>query len=398
MTDTDSTSAGVEGLPTTKYGTLGWLAKLCFTEGWERMEAALAEKLPHETRRDYHIVRAEEATDAVRLDMPIHDSSIDYRDFSPHPFWGAPYSVLSVMVKAEEKDYFMYHGGEEILVPVEGPINYRFFWSRGLSSPVASDVCVAPGAAIRINPQIPHHAWALGDTRARAWMVMRHASDSATSLNSRKRAGRAPRVITADALRNPTQYALVAWGLAEGIRIARSRAEVGINELAAACNIQPAQLSRLESVHRSANVSLEALWKVASYLRVPVPELIAQGRWNAERTDLPPEHGEALFPATMEYPHRLHTRFLRLEGGEQHSPGAMQGDTASWMVLKGRITLEIQTAAGTTTPEVVSEGSVIHFRRRLPAVIEARDATEILQITHALVCNCDPSARADAQP
>ena len=397
MTETHPAPAGGE-LPTTKYGTLGWLAKLSFTHPWETMEAALAEKLPAEARRDYHIVRAGEATEAVRLDLRDDDRSIGYRDFSPHPFWGVPYSVLSVEVQAEEKDYFMYHGGEEILLPVEGPINYRFFWTGGDSPPAASDVRVSPGEAIRINPQIPHHAWALGTQPARAWMVMRHASDSATALNSRKQAGRAPRVITADALRNPTQYALVAWGLAEGIRIARDRAEVGINELAKACNLQAARLSRLETVHRSANVSLDTLWQIASYLRVPVPDLIAQARWHRERVDLPPEPGKALFPETKEYPHRLHTRFLRLADGDRYSrPRRMPGDAVSWLVLKGRLTLDLETAAG-RIPEVVDEGSVVHFRRSLRLQAEARGTTEVLQITHAIVCNCDPSARADAQP
>jgi transcriptional regulator with XRE-family HTH domain len=353
---------------------------------------ALVAILPEDARRDYQIVRAGGAESAVRSDMREGDTSIGYEDFSPHALWGLPYSILSVRVDPQAKDYFMYHGGEEILIPVAGAIKYRFFWTEGGTPPVEQDLDepVRYGKAIRINPQIPHHAWGVGEEPARAWMVMRHASDSATALSSREEAPRPPRTIRPDSLRSPAQYALVAWGIAEAIRIHRERAELSVNQLAQLCRVDAGQLSRIERVHGSANVSLEALLRVASHLRLPLSQLLDQATWLWKLANLPDAVEKSprprpIFGRVETQPHRLHTAFLRIPDRSRYVPDAREiaGDAVSWIVLKGRAIIEMDTS-----PEIVDEGDVIHFRRSLPTEVEARGPTEILQITHSAVCKC----------
>ena len=64
-------------------------------------------------------------------------------------------------------------------------------------------------------------------------------------------------MLTADELRHGERYALAAWGISEKIRVARLRAGLSIRQLAAACQIDPAQLSRIETGSGASNVSLE---------------------------------------------------------------------------------------------------------------------------------------------
>jgi hypothetical protein len=47
---------------------------------------------------------------------------------------------------------------------------------RLLLNPLAQE-----GNVLRINPQIPHHAWGAG-SRATAWLVLRHATNSPVAL------------------------------------------------------------------------------------------------------------------------------------------------------------------------------------------------------------------------
>ncbi|HKP75798.1 MAG TPA: helix-turn-helix transcriptional regulator [Longimicrobiaceae bacterium] len=386
---------GREKLPITKHGTLGWLAKRCFIEGRDRMREELDAALGADAIRDYHVVRPGDASRVLRTDMRSDDQSIDYEDFSPPDLWGVPYAILSVDVQSEEKDYYMYHGGEELLVPVSHGIQYRFFWTLGGTVPAVHEASVVPGQAIRINPQIPHHGWGLRGKSARAWMVMRHSSDSAAALNSRTAHVRSPRTATADELSNPAHYALVAWGLAEGIRLHRDRAGLGVKELANLCGIDAAQLSRMESVTGSTNVSLDAVISVASYLRLPIAELVDQAFWNCEVRSLPTvsRTGRPRFEPVFEdgdrHPHRLHTRYLRLGDGDRFSPEQqlLEGNAASWIVLKGRVIVEMDTPAG-RRPEVVDAGAVIHFRKSFPSEVEARGDSEILQVKHAAHCDC----------
>ena len=72
---------------------------------------------------------------------------------------------------------------------------------------------VEPGSVIRIDPQVPHHAWAAGEEPAVAWMVIRDLTHTTAgthldlprdvSLEVQSRADSSPRTnsSTASAMR-----------------------------------------------------------------------------------------------------------------------------------------------------------------------------------------------------
>ena len=81
--------------------------------------------------------------------------------------------------------------------------------------------------------------------------------------------------LTEDDLRQAERYALAAWGISEKIRLGRLRAGLSIRELAAACQTDPAQLSRIENGAPSSNFSLEVLLGIARCLGLEIQQLLS---------------------------------------------------------------------------------------------------------------------------
>ena len=94
-------------------------------------------------------------------------------------------------------------------------------------------------------------------------MIFRHLSEIGTSISLESELHRdvdlhpTPRRITMTDLKDPARYALVAWGIAEKIRLHRELANLRVTTLARACGIDPSHLSRIENA--DTNVSLENL-------------------------------------------------------------------------------------------------------------------------------------------
>lgn len=323
---------------------------------------------------------------------------ISYENFNPPAFWETPYSVLKATFQPRVKDDFMFHHGEEFLAPLEGAITYHFFWSGG-AAPAARLVLDEPvrvGSIICIDPQTPHHAWAADDGPAEAWMIMRDASNRAVSISVdpdvKAPAGRAgvSRRASVDQLEDPAHYALIAWGLLEKIRSHRERARLTLAELALRCDLDAGHLSRVEA--GKANLSLEALVRIARFLQINITDLVPAREEHPWRVEpLAGRAGELVpvFPTRTTRPHSMHSHVLELAAGDTRelAAGSDPFEHSSWIVLSGRMLFEF-TEATTHTGELVERGSVIHFRSALPIRIRALDASRILRLTYSSVCSC----------
>ena len=99
-----------------------------FTQGRDAAETALRAVVPAPGL--HAVVKVGRAT--WRTDAEERDG-ISYETFNPPAFWETPYSILKVRFLPRVKDDFMFHDGEEFLVPTEGAVTYHFFWSGGLA-------------------------------------------------------------------------------------------------------------------------------------------------------------------------------------------------------------------------------------------------------------------------
>jgi transcriptional regulator with XRE-family HTH domain len=389
--------------------SLAQLEEFYFSEGAEAAQAAFRHYLPKGAGRPYSLIKPDQGFPAHRTDIEAKDG-ITYESFSPPGFWEVPYVVLKVRFDYVPKEDFIYHGGEEILVPIKGEVNYHFYNTEGHEPPQHHKTkALKPGSFIVLNPQIPHHTWG-GRSGAEAWMVIRHVSDSASaitiSMNSHVAAAElhpTPRRISREDLEQPGIYALVAWGIAEKIRLHRDRAKCRIGQLAKICGVDPSHLSRIENA--SANVSIEILIKIARVLRIGLHDLIAPAQWSYIVGAMQTASGGGrqarhapLLSQPEAVPHLLHANYwevpadaplVRLSGKSMHLPAP----TWSWIVLKGRAIFDIEEDEGKVNPELLEEGSVIHFLRPLPTKIQALQDSQFLQITYSSgECACTPAA------
>ncbi len=370
-----------------KPRTLAWLAELAFEKGADAAAHAFASLAPPEDVRPWAVVRAGQGRPALRTDIERADG-ISYESFNPAP-WDQPYSILRVRFEPLPKKDFIYHGGEELLVPLAGAVQYHFFWSPGGRDPRPEtlDTPLRPGSLIRIRPQLPHHTWAAGRERAEAWMIIRHFSDTAAAISldapfESPDLHPPPRRVTKQDLADPGRFALIAWGIAERIRLHRERANLRLAQLAHACEIDPSHLSRIENA--DTNVSLDTLVRIARCLRIGLADLVAPPSHAYETGSFPSKRGRGLRPqavlSTVE-PHLLHPVCWDAPAGWKgpiHTPAGR----SSWIVLDGRVIFE----AG--TPELVEAGSVIHFRGPAPARLHAMEESRLLEIRYAGECPC----------
>ena len=353
---------------------------------------------------------------SVGLDI-VPDDEISYESFSPPASWNAAYSLQRIHLGDKEKDEFVFHPGEEILIPVKGDVAYHFFWSPGARPPerMLLSPAASKGTVLRINPQIPHHAWgAKGD--AVAWLILRHTTNSPVALvmdqdssslamrpsdifpsavkdKESSSSLRTPvrRRVTASDLSKPGAYAMIAWGISELIRDARQRTGLTTTDLARHVGINPSSLSRLEEA--KANVSIEMLAKVCRALRIGIAERVESGSWIYERERFdqkraaPDDH---LLKAPLR-PHFLHPFLLRFTEGEERVAATGRGTNpaqiSSWILLQGTLLLGLPQGLGGKSV-LLDAGNVMHFREHGNAVVQALQNSTVIQIVHSQVCEC----------
>jgi transcriptional regulator with XRE-family HTH domain len=379
--------------------SIGWLAEIYFRDGRDAARTALEAVTPGELLEHYRVVRRGEQ--ALRTVGGRRDRIL-YQSFNP-PFWAWPYSILRCRFDPAEKERFMCHGGEEILLPTAGSVSYHFFWSAGQSEPGRKLLPspVKPGSVIRIDPQIPHHTWAAGEEPAEAWMIIRDLTDNSAGthldlprdVNLEMPSPR--RQLTADELRHGERYALAAWGISEKIRVARLRAGISIRQLAAACQIDPAQLSRIETGSGASNVSLEVLLRIVRCLGVEIQELFsaeltdANDPFTIESIDRRDETAGTQPVLCLPRRHLLHLERWTLPEGrtlDVESQG-LSGAPRSWIVLEGEAIFDLVSPSSGSHKELIDRDCVLHCRNQTGLTsIRALQSLELLQVTYSPDC------------
>jgi transcriptional regulator with XRE-family HTH domain len=299
----------------------------------------------------------------------------------------------------------MHHGGEEILLPIEGSVAYHFFCSAGSGAPTRTLLPepVAPGSVIRIDPQVPHHAWAAGEEPAVAWMAIRDLTHTTagTHLDLPRDVSlevqSSGRQLSADELEHSERYALIAWGISDNIRIGRLGAGLTIRQLAAACEIDPAQLSRIENGSAASNVSLEVLLRIARCLGLEIQQLLSaefidhHNPFKVATLDRACSPGKGSPLLCIPQQHFIHLHHWKVSEGdtarlEKDRRGA--GAQRSWIVLKGEAIFEIADPIAGITKELVDRDSVMHIRNDASLeAIHALQELELLQVTYSSRCS-----------
>jgi transcriptional regulator with XRE-family HTH domain len=259
--------------------------------------------------------------------------------------------------------------------------------------------------------------WSTDGSEGDAWLVVRDASESIRSIvvegayegdaSNASAEGRV-RLVEADQARSPIVYALLAWGLGPLTRLFRQRSDIGVAALAARCNVDPSQLSRLEAGDPRANVQIEAFTRVATDLGIPLPQLIDHSAWVAQRGDLacstsPDADVDAkaafpVLPPPSGLPHFLHPYQLALpegwRGAVRPAPHAAATPPllSSWIVLDGDARIHLEG----DRREFVETGDVVHFRQTMPIRVDALSEFRALQIVYSTSCACDVTKRAPA--
>ncbi len=384
-----------------KARSIGWLAEIYFRDGRAAAQAALEAISPGDLLQNYRVVRKGEH--ALRTTAEQQDR-IRYQTFAP-PLWAWPYSILRVRFDPAEKDRFMHHGGEEILLPIEGSIAYHFFCSSGSGAPTRTLLPepVEPDSVIRIDPQVPHHAWAAGEEPAVAWMVIRDLAHTTASthldlprdVNLEAHSQR--RQLTADELEQSERYALIAWGISENIRIGRLGAGLTIRQLAAACEIDPAQLSRIENGSAASNVSLEVLLRIARCLGLEIQQLLSaefidqHNPFKVETLDQARSPGRERPLLCIPQQHFIHLDYWNVPEGQTarlEERGEDAGAQRSWIVLNGEAIFELADPIAGTTKELVDHDSVLHVRNDASLeAVHALQELELLQVTYSARCS-----------
>lgn len=405
--------------PESRYGSIGWLALTAFDYGYDTAIKTLRDYLHESALEIAALVHRGQGIRTARAEAEA--SHIAYDSYDPPPLWGAQYSILLAHFESAPPDLgYLSHPGEEVLVPIQKPIQYQFVWTPGGTTaqsgeslskhaPKRFTQSVRPGQAIRLFSAQPHHTYAERDAGS-AWMFFKHAADSQAALHrlppifrktpSEPRSHRSrvtPKRLRYDLkdansdwnLADPATYALKAWGIAESFRIYRERAKLNLSELARYAGIAESQLSRLETATQ--NVSLDVIVKVARLLQLPLDLWLEQSRqkWLLDNIDLA---GKKSWRALVKpnVPHRLHVTRLVVQPGMANRRTNVpldNGQCASWIVYTGSLDVRIQLK-GAVRVERLQSGSVLHFRTESPQITEVHTKTAILQISSGEQCTC----------
>jgi transcriptional regulator with XRE-family HTH domain len=384
-----------------KQLSLSWLEEIYFTEGYEAASEAFQRLLPDADLRSYYLQRPRPGQLAPGTDVQTVEN-VSYKSFNAPALWNVPYSVLRVHLDPTPRSDFVYHSGEELLAPISGRIQCSFFCNSDGEKAECKTVesLVTPGSVIRINPQLPHHAWAVDESGAEAWMILRPLKNSEASIRVNYEwtgmdLHSASRAIKVNDLMEPGRYALISWGLAEKIRLYREQANLRSIQVANACGIDPVLLSRIENAETDAPI--EIIIRIATFLRISIDNLIAPVPWHYSIFNSTAGYKksgnttQSRFVKPPGYDHFLHPSWRFLPAGsavEINEEKRFQMEAiASWIVLAGRIIVSIKGRLENSL-ELLEEGSVIHFRQASPTRIQALDASEIFQVIHSTNCTC----------
>jgi transcriptional regulator with XRE-family HTH domain len=407
--------------PVVRSNSLGYLERSFFLKGTNaegNFEAAddfekvftrpFAENFYTHLRRDSGVEVAR--TDASGIEN-VHN--VHYESFDPPSFWNSPYQLMRVKVGRPKPKVFYYHPGEEFVLPIEGEgVCYDFFWtepdSRKLPEvyPSASDpVVVRERQAIRIQPQIPHRAWGAGRQETDAWMITRPLENEAGQIY----VAQSDRVLNQSNSRQveltelqknlPGHYPLLAWGISEEIRLKRLRTNRTIADVAAACEIDSAHLSRIEK--GLTNVNLETLVRLFQELDINVARVAAPPR-EAKRLGIDLQWHDGLGPGPTPVfeepeprielvfdpiPRRLMDHFIhpQLWQFPANSPQSLANEPnqwpTTWVIIQGRVLVDIEFGDRKVT-EVLDKDGVLHVREngaKINNVVALEDSL-VLQI------------------
>jgi len=89
--------------------------------------------------------------------------------------------------------------------------------------------------------------------------------------------------------------------------------------------------------------------------------------------------------------HFLHTYLLRFTQGQQRVVFTGRGNDpsqiSSWILLKGRLLLELPQVVGGKSV-IVDAGNVMHFREHGKVTVQPLQDSIVIQIVHSQVCEC----------
>ena len=249
--------------------TIGLLEQLYIQTGTSAVKDAVRVFAPNELLADYAIIPKTKGISVYRPDIHEKDK-IRYVNFSAPPLWGAPVSILRIILEPYEyKEELVFHSGEEVAIPLRGTLRYCFLWSEGGESLSLKQEDLSPGQIGTICPAIPHHGWSADENEAEAWIVLYHDPDSSAAFDiAMNLQSETPNRLQSERRRyNITElqpgsgkYALTAWQIADRIKTQRQRVNLSIHQLAEQLDLDPSHLSRIEST--GTNVSLEVLIKI----------------------------------------------------------------------------------------------------------------------------------------
>jgi transcriptional regulator with XRE-family HTH domain len=413
-----------------RSNSLGYLERSFFLNGRNsegRFEAADDfEKVftrPYEENFYAHL-RRDAGVEVARTDASGIES-VRYWSFDPPSFWNSPYQLMRVKVGKPKPEVFYYHPGEEFVLPIEGEgVCYDFFWTEPDSRKLphvypspSEPVVVRERQAIRIQPQIPHRAWGMGRGETDAWMITRPLENEAGQIyvaqsdrvlaqsNSRQ-------VELTDLQKNlPGHYLLLAWGISEHIRLKRLRTNRTIAEVAAACEIDSAHLSRIEK--GSTNVNLETLIKLFRELDINVARVAAapseakrlgidlqwqgggRGRARTPVFEEPEPRIELVFDPI---PRRLTDHFIhpQLWQFPANSPQSLATEAnkwpTTWVIIQGRVLIDIELNDRKVS-EVLDKDSVLHIREngaKINNLVALEDSLVLQILFDPERCFCEP--------
>jgi transcriptional regulator with XRE-family HTH domain len=384
-------------------GTLGWIEHIYLTEGPQAAEVAYEQLLPGAATEVYRIFRKGEGVPTSRPEIGVQDA-ISYSNYGPPALWGAPFSIsLMRLQNVRKQDEYVFHPGEEIVVPMEGSVDYSFFWSPGSTGLRRDIVQVETGEIARINPLLPHHGWSAQKSAADAFLALFHDADSSVVFDldyavrkkrtEERKADETRRRVNSSELKEPGHFVLRVWGIADRIRTQRQRASLTIQQLADLVGIDSSHLSRIENA--STNVSIDVLTQICTVLRIDILPRVHSTNWNCVRSQFSRmNEAMCLVQPQMQF-HHLHPRNVVLY---ENRPIAMETigsaeNFASWIVMEGRFILELKEPFNRS--EILERGAVIHFRKNVHVRTQPLEQSRILRIGVSDVRTFHDSRRTD---
>lgn len=408
-----------------RASSLGALEKIFFLEGVKEAAEAFGKVFAPPVNDHYYVHRRpDDGAKVLRTDAK-GVFNVDYESFDPPSFWQNPYQLMRVKVHPKKPSVFYSHDGEEFVIPIDGPgVNYDFFWAAAGTGefpkvcPKGDPLLAKKGEAIRIHPQIPHRAWGAGNNKNKitdAWMITRPLANTAgqiylASSDRDLNQSSSRQIKETDLEKNsPGQYALLAWGISESIRLKRLRSNLRIAQVAKDCDIDAAHLSKIES--GSTNVSLETLMKLCRLLDIDVGQLVAPPSQPAYLSTLSSKTANQINSPLFETPsplsklandpierswkdHFIHPQSWRFDR-TAHEFESDMGSTkpSTWIVISGRAVVDMEDrTSGWKASEVLDSESVIHLRQaRIIKKILPLESTVMLQIVFdPEKCWCSP--------